>query len=182
MTDQNSTVVYQIRPDDLMSELGIKKDTYYNYLKFLGLKAEKDHEGKAYLNEEQANALRALRQHIETTGKMDGFLNSNGELAVSQESNILNAAAAQVPQDEPVQPGMEDEIIRMAAELRGQQLVMMPLVVQELASQMRYEDLPADVRAKVDSVRENASPKFQPSQVAANILDKWRNRNQPAAA
>ncbi len=92
MSDQNSEVVYQIRPDDLMTELGIKKDTYYNYLKYLGLKAEKDHDGKAYLTDEQANAMRAMRLHVETTGKMEGFVNSNGELAIANEASLADAA------------------------------------------------------------------------------------------
>ena len=49
MTDQNSAVEHQIRPNALMEELGIKKDAYYAYLKHLGFKAEKDSDGKAFL-------------------------------------------------------------------------------------------------------------------------------------
>lgn len=191
MSDQNSAVVYQIRPDDLMGELEIKKDAYYAYMKFLGLKAEKDHDGKAYLSEEQANLMRELRQHVTSTGKMDGFVNSNGAavtatqaspdesslLAIAEES-ALDAPTAETLQEEPVQPGMEDELIRMAAELKTQQLVMMPMVVQELASRMSYEDLPEDMRAQVDRVRAAAAPKFQPAEVAGNILGRWRDRNQ----
>jgi hypothetical protein len=223
MSSQNSAVVYQIRPDMLSEELGIKKDSYYTYMKVLGLKAEKDHEGKAYLSEEQANLMRALRQHVLTTGKIEGFVNSNGEtvavvevpngeaavepaapeqpvpevvaalpsleaveqvgqeqtgqLAIAEES-ALDAPTAETLQEEPVQPGMEDELIRMAAELKTQQLVMMPMVVQELASRMSYEDLPEDMRAQVDRVRAAAAPKFQPAEVAGNILERWRDRNQ----
>lgn len=223
MSDQNSAVVYQIRPDMLSEELGIKKDSYYTYMKFLGLKAEKDHEGKAYLSEEQANLMRALRQHVLTTGKIEGFANSNGEpvavvevpngevavepvvpeqpvsevvaelpsleaveqvgqeqtgqLAIAEES-ALDAPTAETLQEEPVQPGMEDELIRMAAELKAQQLAMMPMVVQELASRMTYDDLPQDIRAKVDGARAAAAPKFQPAEVANNILGRWRDRNQ----
>lgn len=223
MSDQNSAVVYQIRPEMLSEELGIKKDSYYTYMKFLGLKAEKDHEGKAYLSEEQANLMRSLRQHVLTTGKIEGFVNSNGEtvavvevpngeavvepaapeqpvpevvaelpsleaveqadqeqtgqLAIAEES-ALNAPTAQPLQEEPVQPGMEDELIRMAAELKTQQLVMMPMVVQELASRMTYEDLPEEMQEQVDRVRAAAAPKFQPAEVAGNILERWRDRNQ----
>jgi hypothetical protein len=181
MSDQDSAVVYQIRPDDLMGELGIKKDAYYAYLKFLGIKAEKD-DGKAYLSESQANLIRALRLHVETTGKMEGFVNSNGELAIAEGASLLDAAA-QAPEAEAARPGYEEELIRAAAELRGQQLVMEPLVIRELASRMSYDDLPEDVRAKVDAVRESASPKFHPQAIADSILDQWRNRNQqPATA
>jgi hypothetical protein len=201
MTDQNSAVVYQIRPDALGEELGIKKDSYYTYMKFLGLRAEKDHDGKAYLSEGQANLMRALRQHVVSTGKMEGFVNSNGEtvtaaatpnvevgvqtgqgepspLAIAVESGGILNAAAQSTSDEPVQPGMEEELIRMAAELKTQQLAMMPMVVQELASRMTYEDLPEEMQAQVDRVRAAAAPKFQPGEVAGNILERWRDRNQ----
>lgn len=176
MSDQDSAVVYQIRPDDLMGELGIKKDAYYAYLKFLSIRAEKD-EGKAYLTEAQANLIRALRQHVETTGKMEGFVNSNGDLVIASGSSLLDAVD-QTPAAETVPPGYEEELIRAAAELRGQQLVMEPLVIRELASRMGYDDLPADVQAKVDAVRDSASPKFQPQAIADRILDKWRDRNQ----
>jgi hypothetical protein len=181
MTDRNSTTEMHYRPEEVQQLLEIKSTTYYERTKFLGIKAQKDDKGNAYLNQEQFDQLQRLGEHIQQTGKMQGFLDGNGDLALAAESSILNAAATPAPQDEPVQPGMEDEIIRMAAELKGQQLVMMPLVVQELASRMTYEDLPPDVRAKVDSVRESASPKFQPSQVASSILDQWRNRNQQPA-
>ena len=63
MTDQNSEIDYQIRPDDLMEELGIKKDAYYAYIKFLDIKIEKA-DGKAYLSQEQADLMRSLRSHV----------------------------------------------------------------------------------------------------------------------
>ncbi len=87
------------------------------------------------------------------------------------------------PEADPSDNWYEEELIRAAAELRAQQLVMEPLVVRELASRMSYDDLPEDVRAKVDMVRESASPKFHPQAIADSILDQWRNRNQqPATA
>jgi hypothetical protein len=76
MSDPNSATLNPIRPDDLMSELGIKKDAYYAYLKHLGIKASKDAEGRSYLTDEQANIIRALRSHVEKTGKIEGFPNS----------------------------------------------------------------------------------------------------------
>ena len=42
MTDCNSTIEHQLRPDELIAELSIGKQTYYNYLKHLGIKAGKD--------------------------------------------------------------------------------------------------------------------------------------------
>jgi hypothetical protein len=178
MDSQNSVVEQQIRPDDLMSELGIKKDAYYAYLKYLNLKAEKDSNGNAYLTEEQANLVRALRSHVQETGKMEGFVNSNGELAIAEESSLLDAtqtASDQVDIDDQL-----DDLIRAAAELKGQQLVMPQLVVRELAARMTYDDLPTDIKAKVESVRESASPKFQPIHLAEKLLGQWRDRNTTA--
>ena len=186
MTEQNSVVEQQIRPEALMDEIGIKKDAYYAYLKHLGIKAEKDQEGKAYLTEAQANAVRALRSHVEQTGKMEGFVNSisnsNSELAIVSESSLLDQAAQTTtdPQGERLDDQFDD-LIRAAAELKGQQLVLPQLVIRELANRMTYDDLPADVKAKVNSVREAASPKFQPAHLADSLLAQWRSQNQAAA-
>jgi len=182
MDSQNSVVEQQIRPDDLMGELGIKKDAYYAYLKYLNLKAEKDLNGNAFLTEVQANLVRALRSHVQETGKMEGFLNSNGELAVSEGASLLDA---DIPMEEPGDRYGDDQLndlIRAAAELKGQQLVMPQLVIRELAQRMTYEDLPEDIKAKVENVRESASPKYQPAQLATNLLNQWRDRQSQMQA
>jgi len=180
MTDQNSTVDYQIRPDDLMEELGIKKDAYYAYIKFLDIKIEKA-DGKAYLSQEQADLMRSLRSHVLETGKMEGFVNSNGgELAMVESANLTE----QTIQTQEIPIGQSDDelnqLIRAAAELKGQRLVTPQMVISALADRMTYEDLPDDVRAKVDAVKESTSPK-PPSQLAEQILNRWRNQSQAIA-
>ncbi len=50
---QNSVPTNAIRPDELMTELDIKKDAYYKDLNHLDIKPDKDSEGKAYLTIEQ---------------------------------------------------------------------------------------------------------------------------------
>lgn len=181
MSDQNSVIEHQIRPSDLIAELGIQKDAYYAYLKYLNLRAEKDSEGKAYLSEEQANAIRLLRSHVKETGKMEGFLDRNGQLAIAQEASLDGAQPETQAQTNPMGDQL-DELIRAAAELKGQQLVMPQMVINELASRMTYEDLPEDVRAKVDQVRESASPKYQPAHLADQLLTQWRSRATATAA
>lgn len=175
MDSQNSVVEHQIRPDDLMGELGIKKDAYYAYLKYLGLKAEKDANGNAFLTDEEANAVRALRSHVQITGKMDGFLNRNGELAIAGGGSLLDGTAAAAEPDQQMDDQLDD-LIRAAAELKGQQLVMPQLVIRELANRMTFDDLPEDIKVKVENVRETASPKYQPAQLASNLLSRWRER------
>ena len=180
MTDQNSEIDYQIRPDDLMEELGIKKDAYYAYIKFLDIKIEKA-DGKAYLSQEQADLMRSLRSHVLETGKMEGFVNSNGgELAMVESANLTE----QTIQTQEIPIGQSDDelnqLIRAAAELKGQRLVTPQMVISALADRMTYEDLPDDVRAKVDAVKESTSPK-PPSQLAEQILNRWRNQSQAIA-
>ena len=175
MTDQNSEIDYQIRPDDLMEELDIKKDAYYAYIKFLDIKVEKA-DGKAYLSQEQANLMRSLRSHVVKTTKMKGFVNPNsGELATVESANLTEQS---IPTQE-IPIGQSDEelnqLIRAAAELKGQRLVTPQMIVNELANRMTYDDLPDDVRAKVDAVRESTSPKH-PSQLADQLLARYRQK------
>jgi len=74
---QNSVPDNSIRPDELMSELGIKKDAYYKDLNYLDITPDKDSEGKCYLTNEQADEIRALRNHVSETGKWNGFTNNS---------------------------------------------------------------------------------------------------------
>lgn len=177
MSDQNSIVTPQIRPDDLMSELSIGKDTYYDDLRFLGLRAEKDSEGKAYLTEEQANLVRALRSHVSNVGKREGFFDS--KLVTSDRPELESSDRPAADDNE----GFDiEELIRRAAELKGQQLAMGDLVTLELAKRMTYEDLPDDVKQKLAAVREAANPKAQPAQVAEKLLSQWRRKLGEGAA
>jgi hypothetical protein len=177
MSEPNSVVEHQIRPDDLMAEFEIRKDTYYDDLKFLGIKAEKDDDGKAYLTADQANRVRALRAHVAKTGKRDGFLDSalaqvTEQTAPTRESGSL-ASAAEVPAGTDIQA-----LIRAAAELKAQQLIMPELVKLELAESMSFEDFPEDLQQKVNSVREAANPKSQAAQIASQLLSQWRHHRQ----
>ena len=74
MIDQNSTPNNSIRPEALQAELSIKKATYYDDLSHLGIRADKDAEGKAYLTFEQAEQVRALRSYVSEKGTRKGFV------------------------------------------------------------------------------------------------------------
>jgi len=189
MSDQNSSQPHRIRPDDLMQELGIKKDTYYADLNYLEIKASKDENGKAYLTNEQANLVRELRSHVSQTGKREGFVSSspdgiNGDLVHHQSRQEIAAFSEEaeevdlnIPQAEP--EGYEENLEKLiyeAAQLKMQNLSAPHLVKLHLAQQMSEEDLPPEMREKVQQVRDAANPKFQPSSVANNLLQQWRNR------
>lgn len=189
MTDQNSAQSDMIRPDDLMQELGIKKDTYYADLNYLEIKASKDENGKAYLTNDQAIRVRELRSHVTETGKREGFASSmtddiKGDLVHGQSSQEMAAfkeeaeeVDLEIPQAEPEEYEENlEHLIHEAAKLKMQNLSAPHLVKLHLAQQMSEEDLPPEMREKVQQVRDAANPKFQPSSVASNLLSQWRNR------
>lgn len=91
MTEQNSTGITKHRPEDLIEKYGIKNAAYYRRLKFLGIKAAKDEEGKAYLIDEQVELMDRLHEHIINGGTMDGFeLNPGEEKPVVQSTNDVD--------------------------------------------------------------------------------------------
>ena len=183
MSDQNSTVQSEakpeIRPDALMDEIGVKKQTYYTYLNHLGIKAQKDSSGKAYLTNEQANLVRELREHVVAGGKIEEFAISNS-LSVVGDSGLA-AEMPELPSAEDPSAGFDfdmEALMREAANLAGHRMTLANQVVLQLASQMTYEDLPGDVQAKVDSVRTAATANVQPGKIAADLLGQWRQRRQ----
>jgi hypothetical protein len=185
MSDQNSATLNQIRPDDLMAELGIKKDAYYAYLKHLGIKASKDPDGKSYLTDEQANLVRSLRSHVEKTGKIEGFPNNvESGLVYAESTDLLGDAVTQAAQNSTTDTDRLDleDLIYSAAELKGHQLAMGDLLKLELANRLTYEDLPDEVKQKIDQVRESANPKFRPAHLADQLLQQWRSQHQAQAA
>lgn len=181
MTDQNSAVVTQIRPEQAMEQLGLKKDAYYEDLKFLGLKAKRDSDGKSYLDDEQFQVLVSLRQHVESTGRREGF-QVPGELATVGVDDL----ASQQREEVPVTPesGLDmAALIAEAAELAGSRMTMKEQIVNAIANQMTYEDLPPEVQSKVQTVRASADPKAQqPDRVATALLSQWRQQQAMVAA
>ncbi|MBE9067900.1 hypothetical protein IQ260_14700 [Leptolyngbya cf. ectocarpi LEGE 11479] len=191
MTDQNSAVEIQIRPNELMDQLGIKKDAYYAYLKALDITAEKDSNNKAYLTEDQAKLVRLLRQHVVAGGKIDEF---DLELALqaAAESALAIADSGEIgtlngqPDPEPTQEidlsqGLDMEALyREASEIAVERLTASERVVMAMASKMTYEDLHPEAKAKVDHVRTASVPKFNPHEVADSLLSQFRQQMQAA--
>jgi hypothetical protein len=189
MADQNSTenpqdstevVIY--RPEQVMELLGIKQQAYYNRINFLSLEVAKDNSRKAYLSQEQFDLMGRLDQHIKTAGTMDGFIlgavvEAGGDLAIAGEGG-LTGEEPPMQQTEEVQPGIDEQLIRMAAQLKAQQLAMTPEIIRSLAAQMTEEDLPEDLRVMVRGAREAIAPKMQPSQLASQMLSQWREQRK----
>jgi hypothetical protein len=176
--DQNSLVECQVRPEDLMEELGIKKDAYYSYLKYLDIKAQKDGTGKAYLEPEEASRIRALRAHVLQTGKIEGF--EETALATSKEAGLGEGSVWE--QEPPPDTTDFERLIRQAQELAAQNMAMGDLVVAQLAQQMTYDDLAPDLQGKLRDVREATRPKATPAEIANRVLHQWRSQRGTMAA
>lgn len=175
MTDRNSVVEHQLRPDELMAELGIKKQAYYDYLRHLGIKAEKDSKGKVYLTQDQAKMMRALREHVAAGGKIEAFDFSNSDAAALTVADAGELDQAAEPVDPTAEMDMEALYLE-ASEIAAQRLTAGEQVVMAMASQMTYEDLHPTTKAKVDQLREASIPKFNPQEVAANLLSQCRQQ------
>ena len=193
MTDQNSSTINVIRPDELMAELDLKKSTYYDDLKFLDITASKDENKKAYLTIEQANQIKALRSHVSETGKRDGFVygglavSNNSELATNPDNSELAAAEEDniyVEASEPTSNFDINSLMRSAAELKARELAMPHLVTRGIADRMSEDDLPEDLQEKIallrtrgrETAREVSNPKFTPGQLAETLLSQYRNQ------
>ena len=67
-----------------------------------------------------------------------------------------------------------EQLIYEAAQLKARELAMQDLVKRALADGMTEDDLPAELKQKVNLAREAANPKFTPQEVAGSILTQWR--------
>ncbi len=198
MTKRTKSEVHRtkfIRPEDVQEMFGIKKVAYYNRLKFLEIQAHKDENNKAYLDESQLELLKQLDEYISVNGKMTGFTYSKKEikqevsLVLTEENNLTastnNSATITnhsgtiepdiyVSPEEPTAQFNMEQLIYEAAQLKARELAMQDLVKRALADGMQEEDLPAELKQKVNLAREAANPKFTPQEVAGTLLTQWR--------
>ena len=194
MTHQNSAPNNLIRPDELQNQLSIGKDTYYDDLKHLRIKAQKDSDGKAYLTFEQAEQVRALRSYVSKYGTRKGFVYEkieNESSIVQVENNSLEATEKSVETE--ITPTTEediyisethptddinlDELVRSAKEIKARNLSMRNLLAVELAKNMSYEDLDPDLQEKVRIAQDAANPKkHQPKLIALDLLKQLRSQ------
>ncbi len=182
MVNRNFAVEQQFRPEELMRELDIKRQAYYDYLKHLGIKAEKDSNNRAYLTQAQAKSVRLLRRHVVAGGRIEDF-----DIHEALESSLVVAESAE--RDDMAEPleelnlmaGLDMEALYLeASEIAGQRLTAEQQLVMAIASQMGYEDLHPVTKAKVDQVRRAKAPTFDAQKVAADLLSQFRRKMQTA--
>ena len=181
---QNSAPSNSIRPDELMAELGIKKDAYYKDLKYLDITPDKDSEGKAYLTNEQADRIKALRNHVVETGKRSGFDSSS--IVKVDDSNEMVSNNTETEEDiyvKPEEPTVTfdfNQLMRTAQEVKLRELATPDLLIRGLANQMTEEDLSPDLKEKLAAVREAVNPKWTPAELASKILAQHRSQKAQA--
>ena len=182
---QNSVPTNSIRPDELMAELDIKKDAYYKDLSYLEIKPDKDYEGKSYLTIEQANEIRGLRNHVKITGSRKNYQSSSIVKIDDSNELVSNNIEAQndiyVNAEEPTDK-IQSNIIREAEELAARGMAMNDLIKIQLASQMSFDDLSPDLQEKINIAHEVANPKFQPAEIATQLLNQHRQQKAEAQA
>ena len=181
MTNSVSVENQLIRPEDIMDELDIKKSKYYQILKKLGIKANKDNQNKSYLTEEQANRIRDY--FLNNSNSSENSVDDNSALVKADDSNLAVSSdeSSLEPQNIYVEPesptsGFDmNKLMREAAELKARELAMPALVKRALADQMTEGDMPEDLKEKINLAREAANPKFTPAEVATGLLTQWRS-------
>lgn len=170
----DSVPSHLVRPDDLMEELGIKKDAYYADLKYLNIQPRKDSEGKVWLTNEDAERIRSLRSHVEQNGKRNGFEESS--IVLQDDSNsLVSTNNISVEHRDPIEQNEEDRLVRNAAQLKARELATPDLVVRAIADRMTEEELPEDLKEKLEAVRESVNPKWTPESLADGILARYRS-------
>ena len=193
---QNSPTEAQFSPDEVQSRFGIKKDAYYDRLKFLGVKAAKDSTGKAFISSNQIEMLDSLDGYIKENGKMEGFINKNSigdeaetesaPLATTTIDNLTTATESAPTNSDPFQAeniGPMDELINLAAGIAAQRIAAPHLVALEMANSMTYDDLPDEYRERVDQARESVRrPAAAVGKLAGSLLDQWRAQRTPVTA
>jgi hypothetical protein len=175
----DSTETMNIRPEELMAELDIKKSKYYEVLKELNIKADKDSNQKSYLTNEKADRIRAyLLNDIRAAENEDS---NNNSIVIVNDSNEIVSNNNKTEDDIYIKPEEVtaqfdfNQLLRKASEVKTRRLATPDLIVQELANRMNEDDLPEDLKEKLSVVREAVNPKFTPADIAENLLSRYRS-------
>ena len=192
MTETTGTRMYTKK--EMLEKFGIKSNAYHDRMNFLGIKPKRNKHG-AFLSSEQVELMERLDQHIKKTGKMEGFdrgiFQGEGDSNTSKGSNeIVKSGGHDItreedddlerlePETQSFNPDFE-QLMREAAELKASELAMADLVKRAIANEMSEDDLPPDLKEKVNLAREISRPKNNPAQVnsiAQNLLAKYRSQ------
>lgn len=165
--------------DEILSRLGCGKDTFYKLKNHLGLEGSRDENKAVFFSDDDLAALELLKQHLDDGGKLEDF--EVGALAIAADTNLAESSVDisqedpdEIPEIDPLEGVDIEALILEAAHLRGEQIVAPQLVKLALAGQLKEEELPPEVRERIQAVREAANPKFRAASIASQILKKYR--------
>jgi hypothetical protein len=180
----DSTTETRYYREDALDRLDIGKTTFYKWIEYLEIEQSADEQRRKYLNQEQLKQLLELKKYHQQTGTIEGFLGEEkgGEIEVVKNQIISrDKENIYVEPEEPMANLDMDRLIREAAELKARSLAMTDLVKLGLAQQMSFEDLPVDLKEKVNAASEAANPKDSPASIASQLLARYRSgKNLPA--
>jgi len=189
-TDTTDTTSTEISPEQVIEKLGIPKSSYYEWMKFLSEKAEKDN-GRAYLTEKQIERLTRLKDWKDKNGKLQGFLeqeNSDRALALINEAEQSGSLEEQRVLGDEVDlseqrvlgdesRNLEDKgdvLLEEAQRLVVRRRTYRNEVVAALADSMSEDDLDPQYQAQIKA-RSSAVNFPSPQTVASKILSQWRS-------
>jgi len=201
-----TSTIAQFSRDELCQRWGIKTTQYYERLRSLNLDpkhlTEADLEELDRLDahvkgggkikdfaaiEEESSGSTARLSARRTSEREPNVTQSASQIAPTTEQGAIDKRETEEPTSEdieglaipdpPPEPETpESEIYRHAAELKAYYASHPDLVALNLASMMSENDLPEDLRAKVEEVREVAHPKPNQAALASDILQRHRRK------
>ena len=169
-----------------MEELGIKKSKYYQVLKELGIKANKNLHGRSYLTIEQAEQVKNYllnNMHREENQDLD-----NSSIIKADDSNLVASTNSNSAEDiyvKPEEPSVQfdfNQLMRGAQEIKLRELATPDLLMRGIADQLTEEDLSDDLKEKLAAVREAVNPKWTPAELATKILAQHRSQKAQGSA
>ena len=167
----------RIYTESVLEQLQVGKDTYYADIKFLGIKTQKDGDRKAFITQDDLDLLFALRSHVTNNGTRQGFKNpESGELIVRENNQIAaqnNAIDYPQPEEPITNDEMGEQLFRAGAELKAKETALPHLVIRAVADQLEEDQLPEDLKEKVNATREAANPKWNPGDLASSLIARY---------
>ncbi|WP_040655687.1 hypothetical protein [Rubidibacter lacunae] len=160
----------QARRSELLQRYGIGKTTFYEWLKYLDIRARKDRQRHAYFTAEHVRQLDSLHRYYCDRGTIEGFLEAQRSVTVSEE--------AVVHPEESVREafsgnGYRDRqfahLVRTAQEWKAG----VEVAKYAIAANLSDDDLPDDLRAAVEQAKAESLPKSRSAEAIAQDIQSW---------
>lgn len=84
-----------------------------------------------------------------------------------------NAIDYPQPEEPIVTDEMGEQLFRAGAELKAKETALPHLVIRAVADQLEEDQLPEDLKKKVNATREAANPKWNPGDLASNLIRRY---------